>query len=485
MKNKIARRLTLYFICVLLVFALIAGALFSLMFARHTADVTARDMRAHAESIAGTLSHFIANYMQGECQGGGFKSYTRFIDDAATGDLFLFDQNYGPVTLGEMALPDTDLPEGAAALIDRVYEENDVISESFSTSLFHADNLIAGAPIHDKDGNVLYALLLCSPAGSIDHAQRDTAYILAACLGIAGILGVIVSDILSHRFVTPLNRMMDTTTQLTQGSYDAKTHVRQNDEIGTLARHIDTLADELAAAEKERSQLEQMRQDFFSDISHELRTPIAVLKGNIELLQSGIIANGDKLKAAYDQLSADASHIQHLVNDLLELTRLQNPHFVIDMQVINLIDVLSDTARSMRQAAGKKQITVAFDSPISLYPVKGDYGRLRQLMIVLLDNAIKFSPAQSSIRIDVRPDGEQCAVSVVDQGAGIPPQALEHIFDRYFHSRSRHNTGGSGLGLPIAKEIALRHGLEFTCTSEVGKGTCFTLVFTKHNLDEE
>ncbi|MBR5288474.1 MAG: HAMP domain-containing histidine kinase [Clostridia bacterium] len=485
MKNKIAKRLTLYFISVLLVFALIAGSLFSLMFARHTADVTAKDMREHAESIAATLSHFIANYVQGECQGGGFKSYTRFIADAATGDLFLFDQNYGPVTLGEMALPDTDLPEGAAALIDRVYEENDVISESFSTSLFHADNLIAGAPIHDKDGNVLYALLLCSPAGSIDHAQQDTVYILAACLSIAGILGVIVSDILSHRFVTPLNRMMDTTTQLTQGNYDAKTNVRQNDEIGTLARHIDTLAQELAAAEKERSQLEQMRQDFFSDISHELRTPIAVLKGNAELLQSGIITEPAKLQSAYDQLSADATHIQHLVNDLLELTRLQNPHFTIDMAVINLPDVLSDTVRSMRQAAQKKQITLQLESPVSLYPVLGDYGRLRQLMIVLLDNAIKFSPEQSVIRIIVTPDGERCAVSVVDQGTGIEPQALEHIFDRYFHSRSRHNAGGSGLGLPIAKEIALRHNLDFTCTSEVGKGTCFTLVFVRQEPQEE
>lgn len=334
MKNKIAKRLTLYFAAVLLVFALIAGVLFSLMFARHTADVTARDMRAHAESIAGTLSHFIANYIQGECQGGGFKSYMRFIGDAATGDLFLLDRGYAPVTLGEMELPKASLPEGAKKLVDKVYEENHILSESFSTRLFHANNLIAGAPVHDKDGNVLYALILCSPAGSIDHALHDSIYILAACLGIAGILGIIVSDILSHRFVTPLHRMMDATTRLTQGRYDAQTGVRQSDEIGTLAMHIDALAKELAAAEKERSQMDQMRQDFFSDISHELRTPIAVLKGNVELLQNGLITQPDRLNAAYDQLGADASHLEHLVNDLLELTRLQNPHFTIDMQVI-------------------------------------------------------------------------------------------------------------------------------------------------------
>ncbi len=483
LKNKIAKRLTLYFIAVLLVFALIAGVLFSLMFARHTADVTARDMRAHAESIAGTLSHFIANYIQGECQGGGFKSYMRFIGDASTGDLFLLDREYAHVTLGEMELPHTDLPEGVEGLVDSIFEKNSVISESFSAGLFRADHLLTGAPVHDKDGSVLYVLLLLAPAGSIDHALHDSIYILAACLGIAGVLGIIVSDILSHRFVTPLHRMMDATTHLTQGRYDAQTGVRQSDEIGTLAMHIDALAKELAAAEKERSQMDQMRQDFFSDISHELRTPIAVLKGNVELLQNGLITQPDRLKAAYDQLGADASHLEHLVNDLLELTRLQNPHFTIDMQVINLMDVLSDTARSMRQAADKKQIAIRLESPLQLYPVLGDYGRLRQLMIILLDNAIKFSPAQSSILISVVPQEETCAVSVIDHGTGIAPEALEHIFDRYFHSRSRHNTGGSGLGLPIAKEIALRHGLEFTCASEAGKGARFTLVFAKRDPD--
>ena len=485
LKNKIAKRLTLYFAAVLLVFALVVGVLFSFMFARHTAAVTAKDMRDHAESIAGTLSHFVANYFQGECQGSGFKAYVRFIGDAATGDLFVLDRNYAPATLGELESSNVPLPQGAESLVDRVYEENAIISDSFSTDLFHADNLITGAPVRGRDGNVLYVLLLCAPAGSIDHIQRDTVYILASCLGIAGVLGFIVSDILSHRFVTPLHRMMDTTTQLTQGRYDAQTHVRQSDEIGTLAGHIDALAKELSAAEKERQELDQMRQDFFSDISHELRTPIAVLKGNVELLQNGFIHDPDKLKAAYNQLSADANHIEHLVTDLLELTRLQNPHFAIRMQVINLMDVLCDTVRSMRQAADKKQVTIALDSPVSLYPVEGDYGRLRQLMIILLDNAIKFSPAQSCIRIDVSANDNLCAVSVTDQGAGIPPQALEHIFDRYFHSRSRHNASGSGLGLPIAREIALRHGLDFTCTSEVGRGTCFTLVFTRCNPAEE
>ena len=312
MKNKIAQRLTLYFAIVLSVFALLSGILFSLMFARHTADVTARDMQDHAVSIADTLSHFIGSYHQGECSGSGFKSYVRFIGEAATGDLFLLDTDCNPAALGEMKLPEIPIPAEAAPLVQRVFEENDVVCEAFATSLFHADNLIAGAPVRAQDGSVIYALLLRAPLGSIDHTLSDTVYILAACLGIAGILGIIVSDILSHRFVTPLHKMMDCTTKLTDGHYGAKTGVVQRDEIGVLAEHIDALAEQLCAAEKERLELDQMRQDFFSDISHELRTPLSVLKGSIELLREGYVSDEAQLRTRYDQLYSDAAQLERL-----------------------------------------------------------------------------------------------------------------------------------------------------------------------------
>lgn len=485
MKNKIAQRLTLYFAAVLLVFALIAGTLFSLMFARHTADVTSRDMQDHAVSIAGTLSHFIGSYNQGDCSGSGFKSYVRFIGEAATGDLFLLDIDCNPASLGEMKLPETAIPPEAPPLVQRVFEENAVICESFSTSLLHADNLIAGAPVRDQDGSVIYALLLRAPLGGIDHTLGDTVYILAACLGIAGILGIIVSDILSHRFVTPLHKMMECTTKLTGGHYGAKTGVSQSDEIGVLAEHIDALANQLSALEKERQELDQMRQNFFSDISHELRTPLAVLKGNIELLRGGLVCDEALLRTRFDQLYSDAAQLERLVNDLLELTRLQNPHFRINMDVINLSDVLSDSVRLMRQHAERKKILIHFDNQAGPFPVLGDYGRLRQLMIILLDNAIKFSPEQSAIELVSKRSAGGCEVSVTDHGAGMDEETLSHIFARYFHNSSRQNRSGTGLGLPIAKEIALRHGLAFTCESKVGDGTVFTLAFPIHEITED
>ena len=485
MRTKIARRLTLYFAMVLLLFGLIAGVLFSLMFMRHTVEVTVRDMRAHAVTIADTLSHFMANYHEGSCVGGGFKSYTRFIGDLAMSELYLTDAAGHIVTIGEMKPAAQALPQEAQQLISRIFEEREAVIEPYLPGALGAKSLMTGAPVWGADGEVLYALILHCPINTVGHALADTIYILGFCLCISMLLAVAVSRLVSGRFVMPLYRMMDTTTRLIGGDYCAHTGVVQDDEIGVLASHIDQLSAKLDEAEQERRQMEQMRQDFFSDVSHELRTPIAVLKGNVELLRSGMITEPKEREATYHQLYADTVHIQNLVNDLLELARLQNPHFRIDMEIVNLADILSDTVRSMRQKASEKRIAIRLENQAGPLPVMGDYRRLRQLMIILLDNAIKFSPEGSEIFLAANPVPGGCEVSVTDHGAGIDKEKLEHIFDRYYHDKSTCNSGGTGLGLPIAREIALRHRLEFSCESEPGRGTRFVLVFTGCAVPED
>ena len=486
MKNKIARRLTLYFTIVLLLFSMMASSLFSLLFARHTADITRRDLHAHAASIAETLSHFTQSYSAESCQGGGFKAYMRFVGDFAMSDLFLLDAQCQSVTLGEESRPAENLPEAARPLVAKVFETGEILDISAgSSSRVHADNLIAAAPVYDAEGRIAHVAVLCSPLDIVEHTQRDGVILLSICFAITLVLAIGVSVVLSHRFVTPLSRMMNTTTKLMQGEYSAKTGVKQHDEIGVLAEHIDALSLQLAAVEKERQQLEQMRQDFFSDISHELRTPIAVLKGSVELLREGMIKSEEEKETYYRQLFTDVTHLERLVNDLLELTRLQNPHFRIEKDVVNLGDILSESARFMRPAAAKKQITLRYESSCAPFPVLGDYGRLRQMMIILLDNAIKFSPEGAVVELAAQPQKDACLVCVTDHGTGMDEETRSHIFDRYFHSCSALNRSGSGLGLPIAKEIALRHAISITCESQIGEGTQFALLFPEHELTDK
>ena len=476
MKNKIARRLTKYFAWAMLLFALLAGLLFSVMFARHTADVTKRDLCAHAASIAETIAHFTDGCEEGECKGGGFKAYMRYIGDAAMSDLALTNAQGEIVLLGEMALPETPLPAQALELAAHVFESSEMASGGFSLNPFHPEEMIVCAPVSDGQGGVLYALVMRMKVNSVVHALEDAFYMLSACLLIAMTIAMVVSRFLSRRFVNPLNKMMDAATKMAQGDYSAKTCVAQQDEIGVLAAQIDKLADKLDEAQQERSRFDQMRQDFFSDISHELRTPISVVKGNVELLREGMISDPAQIQQCYDQLDADTHHLQRLVGDMLELCRLQNAQFHIEMEIVNLADVIMDSVRTMRRKADERQIAIRMDQ-MQPFAVMGDYGRLRQLMIILLDNAVKFSPEGAAVHVEIRQEKDTCEVAVADHGCGIEPEALEHIFDRYFHRPSNTNRGGTGLGLPIAQEIALRHGLEISCRSTPGEGARFRIAF--------
>lgn len=480
MKNKIAQRLMRYFVLALLLFALIAGVLFSLMFARHTADVTRRDLHAHAVSIARTIEHFTADCEEGECRGGGFKAYMRYIGDAAMSDLYLLDRDGKPAVLGEMKIPEAPLAPEALPLVSQVFETGEATESAFSINPFRLGDMMVFAPVFDSQGSVQFVLVMRAGVHGIAHALQDTFYMLTACLCIAMGIAVVISGFLSRRFVTPLHLLMDATTQMKAGHYAVKTHVAQQDEIGVLAAHIDDLARKLEEAQQERRRFDQMRQDFYSDISHELRTPISVLKGSIELLT--ITQDPQQKQQCQAQLLSDINHLQRLINDLLEFNHLQNPQFVIEKERINLIDVLSDTVRFMRRKADEKQIEIRMD-PAEPFAILGDYGRLRQMMIILLDNAIKFSGENTTVAIAVRQGDGICEVSIIDHGCGFDENTP--IFDRYYHKQSGQNTGGTGLGLPIAREISLRHDAKLTWRSKPGEGTCFTVAFCEDPLPEE
>jgi signal transduction histidine kinase len=164
--------------------------------------------------------------------------------------------------------------------------------------------------------------------------------------------------------------------------------------------------------------------------------------------------------------------LQRLVDDLLDLSRLQNMDFKMEMQRVSLCDVLTDAVHSATHMAKQKNITVSYENGKSICSAFGDYGRLRQMFLTVLDNAVKFTGNGGSI--DVRIDNR--TVSVKDNGCGISAADMPYIFDRFYKTDSEGNRGGTGLGLAIAKQIADRHGISISVKSEQGKGTEFIFV---------
>lgn len=274
--------------------------------------------------------------------------------------------------------------------------------------------------------------------------------------------------------------MRTTALKLAEGDYHKKTGIDRKDELGDLAATMDILSDRLLVNEEARKEIEQMRLDFFANVSHELRTPITVMRGYTETLNDGIVTNEEKIKQYYLRMLNECKSMERLVNDLLILSKMQNPHFQIEKEPINLVQVFDDIIRSTSVIASKKEISFDFKKDLDCIMMLGDYDRLRQLFIIIIDNAIKFSSEGSTIHIELI-SSNPITVMIKDEGPGISEDELPNIFDKFYKSKLRQNATGSGLGLVIAKQIVLKHGGKVFVDSKLDEGTVFTFYFEQYN----
>ncbi|WP_049962812.1 ATP-binding protein [Ruminococcus sp. HUN007] len=238
-------------------------------------------------------------------------------------------------------------------------------------------------------------------------------------------------------------------------------------------------AEAKAAAEKEASR------NFVSSVAHELRTPVAVIRGSLEALCDGIICEREQVKEYHRQMLNESIYLQRLVTDLLEFSRLQSASFSIIREPVNIADVVSDVCRSLKKIAEEKGVSLETGDESPVFIVNGDYARLRQMLIVILDNAVKFTDKGGRVTVSQHMENEKLYLTVSDTGCGIAEDELPLIFVKFHRTVTGQNRNGTGLGLAIAREIASRHGAEITAESKVGEGTTFTFCFSEKMTEEE
>lgn len=483
MKNRIIWKLSGYFAASLLVFSLVISGVFIVLFRRNAIELHKEELQSQAQRISETMSS-LSDVGMGMGKGsGGYGAYIKFLNDIVTADVWLVDQNLDIISygMGQNAVGTTSqLPENAKNIVDGVFAGKTEFSESFS-NILDTPTLTVGTPIYNQNGAVVGAVLLHTPVKGTDLAVSNGILILAASIAAALILSLILSIGFSYSFTQPLKLMNKATVRLAEGDYTAKTGIKQKDEIGALARNIDILALRLDEAAKESTKLEGLRRDFIANISHELRTPITVIRGSLEALCDGVVTEQDNIHEYYSQMLSESKHLERLVGDLLDLSRLQNLDFKLEMTKVSINDLMSDVFRSTKQLAKSKNLSVIFDNRAENCSVAGDYGRLRQMIMIIMDNAVKFSPYDGDIKIDLYKDNK-LILAITDQGPGIPGEELPYIFDRFFKTRAETNKTGTGLGLAIAKQIALRHNAVLTAESPPGKGSRFLISFSNCEL---
>ena len=410
-----------------------------------------------------------------------FKSM-RIIEDIAMGEVWIVDAKTGNIVQGRnnkgQPFSYLKLPPNAEETIKKAISGETTTTENFNDYL-NENSITVAVPI--KNGETIEGVvLLHSPVKYMSSALKSGIYTLIFSILAALILASISAVWLSISFTKPLNKIRNTTTELAKGNYEVTTQVNQSDEIGELAKSIDKLALQLDKSSKESERFEKMRQNFIANISHELRTPITVIRGSIEAICDGIISDSEQLKDYNEQILSDSIHLQRLVNDLIDLTKLQNTDFSIDKSTINLLEIINDAVRSMKQISTKKGVKINFSAENAIeedrYLFVGDYQRIRQMIIIVLDNAIKFSNENQKVDILLKKENKKYELKICDSGRGIDPENIGEIFNRYHKSNTEENKNGMGLGLAIAKEIALRHNIEIFVKSVPNIKTVFTFL---------
>jgi len=316
-----------------------------------------------------------------------------------------------------------------------------------------------------------------------DFLDRVNRSILLAGLA-AGLVALLLGFVLFRQITAPLEQLTRAARGIARGNLQQRVVVRTADEIGELGQAFNAMAQALAQAE-------ELRRHMVADIAHELRTPLAVMQSNLEALLDGIYPATPEQIAAIHQ---ETVHLTRLVNDLRELALAEAGQLTIEKEPTDIADLARRVVTTFETRAAEKSVSLELEAASNLPLVNADSGRIQQVLTNLIDNALRHTPADGLIRVEIRemrgikeirerfpsfssfPSFPVLSVSVHDTGPGIPADDLPYIFERFYRgdkSRARA-TGGSGLGLAIAKQLVEAHGGCIWAESAVNQGTTVT-----------
>jgi signal transduction histidine kinase len=284
---------------------------------------------------------------------------------------------------------------------------------------------------------------------------------------LAGLLmAALIGAFLAWTALRPIEKITQTATQIV-GAQDLKQRLpapKTNDEIGRLITTINKMLERL-------DNFFQAQVRLSADVSHELRTPLTAIRGNVDLLRRGVTNDPEELNEALAVIDGELDRMSRIVADLLLLSQA-DAGISLRMELVELDTIILDVYRQARVVANEVNIHLGHEDQAI---VKGDADRLKQLLINLVTNAIKHTPPGGDITISLYNDPKWVRVIVSDTGRGIAPAALPHIFERFYQAEDSNKHKGTGLGLSIAQWIAKAHRGQVTVTSELGRGSTFTL----------
>ena len=323
------------------------------------------------------------------------------------------------------------------------------------------------------EGGRIGALLYVSRIQSMMDSQSSVQWQLRSVFVVIALAALALALILSRVLTNPIVSLSRTMSKMAQGDLSVRAQVNGSGELRELAESYNNMAAQL-------ERLDQTRNQFVSNASHELKTPLATMKIMLETL----IYQPEMPQELRQEFMQDMNHeidrLTRIITDLLTLTRMDNSSERMTLETVDMTALTEQTVHLLKAAADrrKQQLTTRLAPGVKM---TGDRIKLNQILYNLIDNAMKYTPDGGRIRVSLTEEGDTLVWRVQDNGIGIPAADREHIFERFYRvdkARSRE-TGGTGLGLSIVKQMVGMHGGTIQVESKPGEGSLFTVIFPR------
>jgi two-component system sensor histidine kinase BaeS len=375
--------------------------------------------------------------------------------------------------------------EGVQSLVvqwGNLYGRRIILTDNQDKVVADSDGKLLGSSYTSATpGQTMMPFLGTGPVGAVHITHGDLPDLNRAALQItygtigrfflwSGLLAIgialLLTFILSRRILAPVKALTGAARQFGKGDFSHRVNYKDKGELGELASSFNSMADDL-----ERN--ERLRRNMVADVAHELRTPLSNLKGYLEAISDGVVKPDE---ATIKSLNEEASSLSRLVEDLQELSLSDAGKLKMIVQPEDISRLIKETVNVLQTKATAKSLTISADLPATLPLVNIDLHRIKQVLNNLLDNAVAHTGKEGRITVTAREQDDKVYISVADTGEGIPAEDLPMIFERFYRvdkSRARA-TGGSGLGLTIAKRLVETHGGTIEVKSKPGQGSTFT-----------
>ena len=320
-----------------------------------------------------------------------------------------------------------------------------------------------------KNGDETYSVIFCTSLARIDEAGVVLGQLMPWIFLCLMALSIVASWLFSRWFTKPLTKLSHATRQLAEGDYSVRVNVPETDEIGLLAADFNHMAGEVSRAA-------QLQRDLLANVSHDLRTPLTLIKGYAETVRDLTGDNPEKRTAQLDVIVDETDRLSGLVNSVMELSKMSSGTDKPEKVRFDLSQLCEEVAQRYEAVCTQNGYTLKLElpDPETDCTISADPAMMERVLHNLLGNAMHHIGPDNVFILRVNaPEKGTVRVEVADHGAGIAKEDLPYIFDRYYRSRSDAGKVGTGLGLSITKAILQSHGFRFGVNSTLGEGSCF------------